>query len=188
LTSALVEGEWTSRPGRFTPRERTPGTHWIGGWVNPRAGLDDVEKRKFLTLPGLELQPLSRPACSQSLYRLRYPGSTIRLSGFKNAYPYLYAYTPVRCLRVCPISAMSFAIQLKFLYILSLLTVLTILFLFPLLDFLADCPPTFIALQRNNFFQFLRCFIVIMCVLPFFLYLTCAIYTFLHISSLLKWS
>jgi hypothetical protein len=34
-------------------------THWIGG---PRTGLDDVEKRKFLTLPGLELRPLGRPA------------------------------------------------------------------------------------------------------------------------------
>jgi hypothetical protein len=30
--------------------------------VDPRAGLDDVEKRKFLTLPGLELRPLGRPA------------------------------------------------------------------------------------------------------------------------------
>jgi hypothetical protein len=28
--------------------------------VGPRAGLDDVEKRKFFTLPGLELRPLSR--------------------------------------------------------------------------------------------------------------------------------
>jgi hypothetical protein len=27
-------------PGGFTPRERTPGTHWIGGWVGPRVGLD----------------------------------------------------------------------------------------------------------------------------------------------------
>jgi hypothetical protein len=44
--------------------------------VDPRAGLDDVEKRKFLTLPGLELQPLGRPACSQSLSRLSYPGSS----------------------------------------------------------------------------------------------------------------
>jgi hypothetical protein len=43
--------------------------------VDPRAGLDDVKKRQFLTLPGLEPQPLSRPARSQSLYRLRYPGS-----------------------------------------------------------------------------------------------------------------
>jgi hypothetical protein len=42
--------------------------------VGPRAGLDDAEKRKFLTLSGLELRPLSRPARSQSLYRLRYPG------------------------------------------------------------------------------------------------------------------
>jgi hypothetical protein len=43
--------------------------------VGPRAGLDDVEKRKFLTLPGLELRLLCRPVRSQSLYRLRYPGS-----------------------------------------------------------------------------------------------------------------
>jgi hypothetical protein len=41
--------------------------------VGPRAGMDDVEKRKFLTLPGLELRPLGRPDPSQSLYRLRYP-------------------------------------------------------------------------------------------------------------------
>jgi hypothetical protein len=39
--------------------------------VDPRADLDDVEKRKFLTLPGLELPPLGRRARSQSLYRLR---------------------------------------------------------------------------------------------------------------------
>jgi hypothetical protein len=71
LISALVGGERSaSRPGRFTP-----GTHCTGGWVEPRAGLDDVEKRKFLNLPGLELRPLIRPARSQSLYRLRYPGS-----------------------------------------------------------------------------------------------------------------
>jgi hypothetical protein len=38
--------------------------------VSFRAGLDDV-KRKFLTVLGLELRPLGRPARSQSLYRLR---------------------------------------------------------------------------------------------------------------------
>jgi hypothetical protein len=38
LTSALAGGEWSaSRPGRFTPRERDPVTHWIGGWVGRRA-------------------------------------------------------------------------------------------------------------------------------------------------------
>jgi hypothetical protein len=41
LTSALHGGEWSaSHSGRFTPRERAPDTHWIGGWVGPRAGLD----------------------------------------------------------------------------------------------------------------------------------------------------
>jgi hypothetical protein len=35
--------------------------------VGPRACLDDM-KRKFLTLPGLELRPLGHPARSQSLY------------------------------------------------------------------------------------------------------------------------
>jgi hypothetical protein len=39
------------------------------------AGLDDVEKKKFLTLQGLKLRPQGRPVRSQSLYRLRYPGS-----------------------------------------------------------------------------------------------------------------
>jgi hypothetical protein len=76
LASALAGDEWSaSRPGCFTPRERAPGTHWIGGRVGPRAGLDDVEEIKFLTLPGLELWPLGRPACSQSIYWLHYPGS-----------------------------------------------------------------------------------------------------------------
>jgi hypothetical protein len=75
LTSALVGGEWSaSRPSRFTPGEIAPGTRWIGGWVGPRTGLDDVEERKILPLPELELRPLGRPARSQSLHRLRYPG------------------------------------------------------------------------------------------------------------------
>jgi hypothetical protein len=47
----------------------------IGGWVDPRAGPADVGKRKFLTLPELELQSLGRPARRQSLYRLSYPSS-----------------------------------------------------------------------------------------------------------------
>jgi hypothetical protein len=68
LTSALVGGEWSaSRPGRFAPG-RFPGTHSIGGWVGPRTGMDDVEKRKILPLPGLAFRPLGRTACSQSLF------------------------------------------------------------------------------------------------------------------------
>jgi hypothetical protein len=56
LTSTLVGAEQSaSRPGRFTPGERAPGTHWIGSWVGPRAGLDDVEARIILPLLELEL-------------------------------------------------------------------------------------------------------------------------------------
>jgi hypothetical protein len=46
LTSALVGGEWSaSRLCHFTTGERTPGTNWVGGWVDPCDGLDDVEKK-----------------------------------------------------------------------------------------------------------------------------------------------
>jgi hypothetical protein len=71
LISVLAGGEQSaSRPGGFTPEERAPGTHWIGLWVDPRAGLDDVEKRKFFTLPGFELRPsVVQPVAS------RYTGS-----------------------------------------------------------------------------------------------------------------
>jgi hypothetical protein len=60
LTWALLGGEWSaSRPGRFTPREMVPDTHWTGDWVGPRVSLDAAERT------------LGRPARSQSLYRLR---------------------------------------------------------------------------------------------------------------------
>jgi hypothetical protein len=96
LTSALAGVEWSaSHPGRFILGERSPGTHWIGGWVDTKAGLDDVEKRKLLTLTGLKLRPLRRPARSQSLYQLRYPGSllhTIYLQKKESLYSVKYFY------------------------------------------------------------------------------------------------
>jgi hypothetical protein len=48
--------EWlASRLSHFIPDERTPGIHWIGGWLGPIAGLEDVRQRKILHLPRLEL-------------------------------------------------------------------------------------------------------------------------------------
>jgi hypothetical protein len=32
----------------FTLRPLYPGTHWIGDWVGPKAGLNVAEKRKIL--------------------------------------------------------------------------------------------------------------------------------------------
>jgi hypothetical protein len=41
LVPVLNGGEWSaSCSGFFTSREMTNVTHWIGGWVSPRAGLD----------------------------------------------------------------------------------------------------------------------------------------------------
>jgi len=41
LTSPLDDDESSaSRPGNFIPGERSSGTHWLWGWVEPRAGLD----------------------------------------------------------------------------------------------------------------------------------------------------
>jgi hypothetical protein len=66
LTSALVGGEWSvSRPGRFTPGERAPDTHWIEVWVDLTACLDYVEKRTFLNSNPSVVQPVAS----------HYPGS-----------------------------------------------------------------------------------------------------------------
>ena len=61
--------EWvvsiTSRP-HFTPGQR-PGTHFTGGWVGPRAGLDG---RKISSTPGFD--PRAVQPIAQSLYRMNY--------------------------------------------------------------------------------------------------------------------
>jgi hypothetical protein len=51
LTSALdggVSGQRHAPAALYPPGERTPGTHWTGGWVGPRAGLDTGARRKIL--------------------------------------------------------------------------------------------------------------------------------------------
>jgi hypothetical protein len=62
---------FTHRP--FTTEERGPGTHWIGGWVGPRAGLEAVERRNiscccWKSNPGRQARILP-------LHRVSYSGS-----------------------------------------------------------------------------------------------------------------
>jgi hypothetical protein len=52
---------------------------------DPRAGLDYMEKRKFLSPPGHELRPLGHPARSRPLNRLSYPG-TFPVQGVSKKY------------------------------------------------------------------------------------------------------
>jgi hypothetical protein len=67
-----------SCPGcALCPGKGPPSTHWIGGWVGPRAGLNVGTRRKILC-SCQELNPDS-PARSQTLYCLSYCGSPIIL-------------------------------------------------------------------------------------------------------------
>jgi hypothetical protein len=68
----------TPRP-HFTPGERIPDAHYIGGWVGLRAGLDTEARGKYLSpLPGIEPRSPGRPARSQTLYWLSYPAHNLR--------------------------------------------------------------------------------------------------------------
>jgi hypothetical protein len=82
LTSALDGGEWSaSRPNRFTPRERAPGTYCIRGWVGPRAVLDAVVKRK---IPSPRRESNSRTPIVQPVAQ-RYTDWAITALIYKNA-------------------------------------------------------------------------------------------------------
>jgi hypothetical protein len=67
----------TPRPP-FSPGERTPGTHWTGDWVGPRAGMNTEATGKILSpLPGIKPKSPSRPARSQTPYWLGYPARVL---------------------------------------------------------------------------------------------------------------
>jgi hypothetical protein len=63
-------------PAAFTPvKESAIHIGWQVGWTPKPVW---TEKRKFLIIPGLELQPLGRPAHSHTLYRLSYDASNAK--------------------------------------------------------------------------------------------------------------
>jgi hypothetical protein len=82
-------------PDALPPR-RAPGTHCIGRWIDPKAGLDAVEKRKILHC---RESNAGRPARSPSLYRLSYPDSSVYVTGLtfrKNVSPPSSRYNMVQ--------------------------------------------------------------------------------------------
>jgi hypothetical protein len=118
--------EWSaSRTGRFIPAERGRRTHWISGWVGPRAGLLAVEKKN--PSPRRESNPrtqnyLLTPCCRVLFENLNHSLSNNSLSLWNpkahyHAYksppqdPILRQPNPVRhvpfpllrsCQRICP--------------------------------------------------------------------------------------
>jgi hypothetical protein len=76
FTSSLDGVESSAlHPNHFTPRGRAPSTHWIGGWVGPRAGLDAVVKW-LIRSPCRDSTHPPRSSCPKpSDIPLRYPDS-----------------------------------------------------------------------------------------------------------------
>jgi hypothetical protein len=74
------------------PNEISPSTHWIGGWMGLTASVDAMEKRKILTMPGIESWP-----SSLSLYQMRYPSYSEQT---QNSSFHMPAQTPISCLLV----------------------------------------------------------------------------------------
>jgi hypothetical protein len=73
LTSAIDGGLWsTPRPDRFTPGKDTVPIVQEAGWA-PGPVWTGAEN-----LAPIGIRSPDRPACSESLYRLRYPGSRVR--------------------------------------------------------------------------------------------------------------
>jgi hypothetical protein len=80
---------WYFKNFLFSKSSRLGPTQSPVQWVL-RTSLDTVEKRKFLTLLGLKLWSLDHLACSQSLYRLLYPGSCIITETLLNDHLHLF--------------------------------------------------------------------------------------------------
>ena len=62
----------SATPRPLYPWGKRSGTHCIGGWVGPRAGLDGLE---YLASTGI--RPPDRPVRSKSLHQLSYPSPPI---------------------------------------------------------------------------------------------------------------
>jgi hypothetical protein len=58
-------------PAALYRRGKNPGTHWIGGWVGPIAGLDAGARRKILC----SCRGLNPDHPARILYCLSYRGS-----------------------------------------------------------------------------------------------------------------
>jgi hypothetical protein len=71
----LDGGEWSAlRPCRFIPGGIAPITHWVRGWMDPRAGLDAVRREISCCSQNLNLGSSAR---SPLVYQLGYPDSLI---------------------------------------------------------------------------------------------------------------
>jgi hypothetical protein len=70
MTQQINEG--VKLYGQLYAPERAPGTHWIGGWVGPTAGLDAEAKKIFFAPAGNRI-PVSNIAYYYLLTNIIFP-------------------------------------------------------------------------------------------------------------------
>jgi hypothetical protein len=104
LTSSLTAGEWSpSRPGRFTPEEKTPGTHWIRGWVGPQSQSGRLGEEKILDATGTRTPDflIAHPVASRYTdYAI--PAPCLIKYGDKLSFVLYIMYCPLRGINVLP--------------------------------------------------------------------------------------
>jgi len=90
----------SSHPGRFIPKGTIPSTHFVEGWLSPRAG-PDVEKKGKL-LPPSEVEPryLYLAVGLQVTLRCSVPSF---ISALPNLSPVLYSAAPTAVYRLWPL-------------------------------------------------------------------------------------
>jgi len=69
------------------PDTSTPGTHWIGGWVGPRAGLNAVVKIKIQN-PSRESNPRLSSPYSSAMGLTKYHAVTCPLTKHRSTESY----------------------------------------------------------------------------------------------------
>jgi hypothetical protein len=98
-----------SRPVRFTPREKAPGTRWIGGWVGPRACLE--KRRIYISATYVDLFETSikaekkwsgSPVGTDTKLRARRPG----FNSWQGQGVFFFSSSPPRPDRLCAPSSL----------------------------------------------------------------------------------
>ena len=80
--STWLRGRSATRPRLFTPREE-PHTHWLGGWVGPRASHNELETIiNPLPLPKIKPRFLGCP--SRKLFTILTEGAVLAPNGRKD--------------------------------------------------------------------------------------------------------
>jgi hypothetical protein len=59
-TKLQIWNEWSpSQSGYSNPGERSCGTHWIGGWLDPKSSVDIMAEEELIFLPLPRIEPQS---------------------------------------------------------------------------------------------------------------------------------